>query len=461
MKKSFKVLAVALSLILAMSLLPMAAMAAQDELESVTIKGEAVTLPTPLPTTIEDAIEKTVELALSPAQLASDTEAEATIETGGSGIATIKLFADGDDSAVGVVTDIATEGVVLTDQALIPGAVIWVADTEGNVVRILINQKDGGTIPGDSAVKNAILNVVLPTSLNFTLDPLQLTPGAEAADTQVATADYRIANKSNSPVKVTFNIVPTLKNGVTFVESPAKLPPTGVSKNAYFAVLGANSVTGSPTFSDPSLGTMVYSRTNVLSEVAFPEDGTSAASIAFLLGKADAATLATNNDGVASFRFYGQLNARAVWVANDITVNGAYTLQALKASDYTTLKLSTTGLNLLPADGPVIFGSIAEGGDILLTVVRAEVAATVDAVNAGRYDPGVSVLLANIPEEVTGVKNNVTNFVFNANTNDYLYDEDTGIFTFRYLPNADIAQYVITGKTGATNYTYTLTIVFK
>jgi len=244
------------------------------------------------------------------------------------------------------------------------------------------DQEPTGTIPGGSTVDSVTLNVVLPTNLNFALDPLELNV---TSGSQIATTDYFIINQTAAPVKASFEITATLTEEVTLVDDVEELDKDDTSatdKKIYFGALGATGITvndlefgyefGSGTDPegsyDATAGTLV----------PFSVDEKKA-TIEFALNKAtkeetesegEADTLAADNKGVAAFQFYGELNTYADWQANDITVSGAYTLIPLRASTY---EMYTTegvfiegGLNQLkqpePAEIPV--GFMGEGSTL-------------------------------------------------------------------------------------------------
>ncbi|MDR1961318.1 MAG: hypothetical protein LBQ16_03455, partial [Gracilibacteraceae bacterium] len=70
---------------------------------------------------------------------------------------------------------------------------------------------ESGTIGGDTTVDKAVINVVVPTNVNFALNPLEIGQSGN----QVTTADYILVNKSNVPVAASFYLDAVLGTGVT------------------------------------------------------------------------------------------------------------------------------------------------------------------------------------------------------------------------------------------------------
>lgn len=217
-------------------------------------------------------------------------------------------------------------------------------------VSVFAGTADEGTIGGDSNVIDVTLNVLLPTNLDFALDPL----GLGSQDNQVSPADYFFVNMTFAPVKVALDITATASGGAVLVSSPDTLEPDNpavTDKEIYFAALGAGGVSGeaisvTTTSAVITSSSGIYDYTSsAATRVAFtPSSGgaTGSAVIGFALGAATESSttpdaieaLATSNGGVAVFQFFGSLNTYADWQANDLTVSGAYTLTPLRTTTY-------------------------------------------------------------------------------------------------------------------------------
>jgi hypothetical protein len=205
----------------------------------------------------------------------------------------------------------------------------------------------GGSVTGDSNVSTVALNVIVPTSLPFSLDPLELdsTNGSQVKD-----VTYFIANKTLAPVKVSFNLTATLTADVALVADKSQLKKDDLSsdvpKDIYFGFLGANSISEGTTFTDVVAGsTATFVDTDKDTLVPFSassargaDDGAGTISFALASAKATvpgtADAMADNGKGSAAFQFYGELNTYANWQASDIQVTGAFTLIPLRSSTY-------------------------------------------------------------------------------------------------------------------------------
>jgi hypothetical protein len=263
--------------------------------------------------------------------------------------------------------DIDDDGVVTVDNAL--GIeegeyVIIVTETDAGwndatiTVTIIIEdpQSPTGTIPGNSTVTDVALNVLLPTNLNFAINPFNVGNTG-----QITSAGYRIINRTVAvPVKVEFEIEAILHTTVgqlranTTVEDGVFDPnDSALNANAnkllYFAALSAitdgttapaHNGTGG-TFAYPFTGTTNTITDNNLAAPFAHEAGPAdehLANIGFVLaGAASETALATGTTGIAAFRFVGVLNTYAPWVANDVSVSGAYTITPLLGATYTNL----------------------------------------------------------------------------------------------------------------------------
>lgn len=353
------------ALICSMSIVAFAAYGDDNdgEIISITIKGKSADL-TGRNTDFDSVTEKTITITTEEAEFA--TSGVVISEKTTSAAEAYLVAADDDSNVVQWDTDdnnsVEDLGAAYTDGAVEDGDVIYVRDgysTAYNYFKFVIaiddddDNDDSGTDPngsisGESTVDNVVLNVILPTNLNFALDPLEL--GKNTKGSQIKAADYVVVNKTGAPVNVAFSLTATPKSGVTLVDDASTLEKDDTSvvdKNIYFAALGANDVTaGTLDFSTiPGTAKFDYdAETDTLVGLkVINEEGTdkgkAKGSITFALGAATASaddldTLAEQDKGIASFQFYGEMNPYAKWEAGDVTVSGAYTLIALRKTTY-------------------------------------------------------------------------------------------------------------------------------
>lgn len=475
-RKVKKLLATLTAVVMLIGLMPTVVLAApiDDDITALTIQGVNVFA---LPgfagagqDSVAEARTNTLTVYFTQEQLDNDSAAASiTVHGDGDEQQTVRLIAGGDDSDVVALATARSEGInIIAATTLSVGDVIWVtsghASTGALMYRILVALYDpsapggptvatqGGAISGVGAVVNVPLNVVVPTNLNFALDPLQFT-GGSAQLSQVQSVDYRMANRSAVPVLVGFDLTATAAAGVALVDSPNALDHglNVTARAAHFGMIGATSVTsGPPTFADPSEGTMVYNRATDGTQVFFgPAAATGAttsdARIEFLLGAATGeppATLAASNRGVASFQFYAELNTYATWAANDISVAGNFTLTGINAAHYGDptatgadregmMVHQTVGLNVFPM-GPV--------ADVIVTATTGAVSANVTTWTQG--NPLTILFDRDVPPATLTIAG-TTDWPQNRPTvglgPDWSYDATTGLLTiyrtFGLLPN--------------------------
>lgn len=222
---------------------------------------------------------------------------------------------------------------------------------------ITVSAAETGSIGGTSTVTDVTIEVTLPTSLDFAIDPLELD---SIEGSQISDVTYLMVNKTLAPVRVGFEIETTLDTGVTLVSDPTTLKKddiTATEKNLYFGALGASGITAAGNFADDAAGTTAAFDAKKNTLVPFGTDGK--VSIAWALSPAkdtntDKApdTLADGNKGMAAFQFFGEMNTYAAWKAGDVKVTGKYTLTALRASTFdklTAADFASDGVNQLKA----------------------------------------------------------------------------------------------------------------
>jgi len=258
-------------------------------------------------------------------------------------------------------------------------------------VAVFADTPTSGTISGSSTVDTVVVNVILPTSLNFALDPLGLDT---TGDNQIATQDFFFVNQTFAPVKISIDIDAETSGGAVLVSTTGglSLDDTSVTdKDLYFGALGATGLTGasitattvgvsySAIFGSPTGPAASYSTVSAVAETLTTidpsNDGTTgSAVISFALDKAvESSTtpgsidsLAASDKGVAAFQFYSQLNTYAEWEADDITVTGSYTLIPLRDTTYTGYDYIAGSLNqLVPEEEEVVTPSYDSAGFII------------------------------------------------------------------------------------------------
>lgn len=88
-------------------------------------------------------------------------------------------------------------------------------------------------ISGDSTVKSPIYSVVVPTTVEFGIDAFEQ---AGQLNSQIASADLPIYNKSNVAVRVQADVKLTPANGVTLVDDTTKVTEDNTNKVLYMGL---------------------------------------------------------------------------------------------------------------------------------------------------------------------------------------------------------------------------------
>lgn len=91
----------------------------------------------------------------------------------------------------------------------------------------------GDTITGDSSVKSPVYSVVVPTTVEFGIDAFEQ---AGQTNSQIASADLPIYNKSNVAVRVQADVKVTPATGVTLVDDASKVTEADTSKNLFIGL---------------------------------------------------------------------------------------------------------------------------------------------------------------------------------------------------------------------------------
>ena len=280
---------------------------------------------------------------------------------------------------------LVTVALILSVMAMMPvslgghsSPLLLHAVATGGGTSLTDSENAGGT--GD--VDYPILEVVVPLgligdgsdALDFTLNPLQI--GDVVDGNQITTEPFPIINRTLAPVLVTLDV--EVKGGAgaatapVFVNSSAniKLDDTNPgSKNVFFGLLGAKTLSTPPSFLDNLGAEFTFDApgtTNDAFNALVPEGAGASAkgSISFALDKATATAYAAGNKGVSAFQFYAQLDTYAGWQGGDIEVEGVYTFTALRGETYDKTEMTADGLNMVKGTGgggggtPVGFGTL-------------------------------------------------------------------------------------------------------
>ena len=359
-KTKSKLLAVTLAWALAVAaVFPATAFAATPinpsaALTSLTIKGVAVTdLGTPDAVSADDAIHGSVALTQALLDATSTSLTVSAITADSADVITVKYGADV-SSAVAYASGAVVDGGVflieiITDSASEEAYYVIDVKLDSGAGATGATGRDSRTLEGDSTVESVTIDVVVPTSIEYALDPLDL----DEEEGQVQEVDLYMANKTAAPVLVTVDVEAKPTNGAILVDDPSELDPANkaadVPKKIYFGLLGAKSsdATNSTTVENITDGAIDFEYDATESGTLAAFDAAEAkATIEFALAKSpDGTALAASNAGIASYTFYAELNTYAGWKDHDLDVEGTYTLIALKASDVPT---DVVGLNVLP-----------------------------------------------------------------------------------------------------------------
>ena len=232
-----------------------------------------------------------------------------------------------------------------------------------------VSGTQSGILVGENNVINPVISVVVPTNLNFTLDPLEL----ESSGNQISPANYFFINKTEAPVRITLNIEVILNNGASFVDDPTQLEKDNDAvkdKKLFFGILGADSFQERGFDYDlGSSGSSYQGVYDVSKDTFIPFDPVSkTASIAFALAPAvkgplpaetmepvplldengfiimdeegnpvmgnAKGSLPPDSKSIALFQFYAEMNTYAPWEDGDVEVSASYVITPLRSSTY-------------------------------------------------------------------------------------------------------------------------------
>jgi hypothetical protein len=326
-----------------------------------------------------------------------------------------------------------------------------------------------GTIDGTSTVENVIFQVRLPVNLNFAIDPFEISSG-RALGGQIRGGDYFFVNRTTAvDVEIGLTITATLNDnndpliGVSLVDNVSELERDDISeksKKAFFAAVTAQTITTAPSLVADDLFTgMAFGYgTEHADGIIMPfysflggaDEGIS--EFQFALGGATATNLASSNQGIASFTFYGQLNTYANWAANDITVSAAYTLTGLRSTTYAGYRLGGSGfeedsLNMRTYEAkvaPPTPDDTFTGATLTISDLDAAASQIVLAFNVG-----------NLPTNITSITSDMDGLL-TAGT-DYTFADGLLIITDKLPDPGDTVTYTIVAVGPTTGFTLTVT----
>ncbi len=261
----------------------------------------------------------------------------------------------------------------------------------------------GTPIEGESTVKNPVIEYIVPTDVNFSIDPFMVMPNAKKS--QIYSQEYTVDNLGNSAIKVELDAKVT--TGDTYIKSKEAInedDPDNTDKEAYIELVPSPEVNvkdqvKSANLTTPGSYVLVDSAFEDFNDNAFvaPLKGTSNTIIFGLgassvkeyddsgtpkfqfdyLGNTTGVTATEKTTSIASFRLMGKVNPNANWVANDIKVTVTFKVTGLTTVMLDGLRDSNNAIKA--ASNPGGLCSISD----MSTPAPANVPASVASVNAG------------------------------------------------------------------------------
>jgi hypothetical protein len=247
-------------------------------------------------------------------------------------------------------------------------------DTDGDVtVTAPIRNR---AISGDGSVWLPVINVVVPANLDFSLDPFMasgpgaLRPASSTQISQVVESPFRIINRTGAPIAAIFYLDAVVGANVNIggTLGDTAYDMTVSDKNIALGVIGASAFAGADyTFGDTNFtdgdATIDFNLAQPTLVLFAQTDGNVeyTADFGFVLAAAtdsngdtslDPDTLATGNEGVASFMFYAEMQAFADWANGDVGVEGVLWVTPLlpQQVDVGGAFVATAGHNMIHAD---------------------------------------------------------------------------------------------------------------
>ena len=233
----------------------------------------------------------------------------------------------------------------------------------------------GSTITGDSEVENPTYKIVVPTTLEFAIDPFQ-----QKGQSQIYSKDFYMVNKSNVPVQLDCAVTLAAGSGVELKNSAEEVTETNSDKLIYMEAeipgTVAETTASAPAAFKTALktdGTDYWeasvapsTATTAAEEMLDTTDakgtyttskkvglGTAEKTLSFALKEADYQEyftaedksasakqfkqVATSQAGSTAFRFSGKVNTKATWAAKAVTATVKYTFNGLTPTNYADL----------------------------------------------------------------------------------------------------------------------------
>lgn len=288
----------------------------------------------------------------------------------------------------------------------------------------------GVEVEGDSTVENPAYKIVVPTQLDFAVDPFE-----QRGQSQIYSKDFYMVNKSNVPVQLDCTVTLEAATGVTIKDNADDVKETDDSKLIYMEAEIPGAVDGTDATAAAAYETPIVKSSTTgkyYTSAAVPDDvsdaaaatemidttdakgtyttnkkialGTTAKSLSFALEKAeyveyytakDLSTtakqfkaVAANNAGNAAFRFSGKVNTKATWADAAIKAKVKYTFNGLTGTNYTDLTATPVAnahayiegdKNIVESDGTndiVIYYTGTQPQSVTLTPVQTTGTAT-------------------------------------------------------------------------------------
>lgn len=487
MKTMKKTLAIFLAMTLVLSLVPMSVSAAHQNvattLDGLTIAGVDVfgylnPINAANSSQALTGIQNPTTLRITEA-LAARPRAEllrATEESTAFNVIHIPLAGVGDLTAnmtLSAVRILASNNIAeWEDQPLLEGDILVVIDGDSHDAGtdILFGSFiiEFGTLPsaqvtGESTLHDIILNVIVPTELDFELNPFQIgiTPidsDTERYDSQLTGTEFEIVNATSGvPVFVGFELQVEGDNGAAFVADRAELNRDDVNetaKNIFFAALAANSA---GNFVADNVVTTGNVKVATMSDAMVPFDitddedptGDVVANFAFSL----APPIDTDN-AKTEFRFYAEMNTHAEWQAGDVTVTGVYNLAALRAATASDIELTNDGHRLIAsADDDSSSNDEPWGTPITATTTLNAVPMWNASAPLQLQFPAGTPGPARTSTNIAGLDNPWPNTRDGGTTIDWSYNQENGRFELSRIANSGTQQIVRIGDITVTiNY---------
>jgi hypothetical protein len=359
-----KILSIAVAIIMLLSLVPMAALAASTNasITGFTIGGVSIGVSGAPAATYDAATAYAVYLSEAEA---TDAAVSVTLPAG----ATVTY--DYTETDVEPTSFAAWTNTTLADGSFVWAKVVAQDASTTLIYKFMILYGDGefesgadGEIRGEGVSTPPIIKVGVPTNMHFVMDPYQKEVSPKIPGSQIIGTDYELINRSNVAIQVGLDFDAELSDDVDELLNTDTIDLTDLDnpdKQAYMAILAAKDV------NNETLSVLTYDVSNpegTLFPLIYDEDtdgvgaGTDEdepdATVNFLLEGNDGVNVIGGKSGVASFTFYGKLNPGVEWRTNDLAIVAAYTLTPVGADAYDDIAPTLVPLNVMPgaASGP-------------------------------------------------------------------------------------------------------------